>query len=198
MGQSLTEFRAKGNNVGLILQPLTDIHLHSALRGDFEAGGDFKTVAIFGAVALFMLLIACINFMNLSTASAAKRVKEIGMRKVLGSEKSKLIFQFISETLISTVFAMVLGIILFWAALPFFNQLADKNIQISELLNPIYLYVLLFLTLTIGVLAGGYPAFFMASFKPLNALKNRFNSGKSKGVRSSLVVCFSLPYLPRL
>lgn len=188
MGQSMAEFKAKGNNVGLVLQPLTNIHLHSNLRGDLEAGGDFKTVTIFGAVALFMLLIACINFMNLSTASASKRVKEIGMRKVLGSEKSQLIFQFLSEAFISTVFAMVVGILMFLAAMPFFNQLADKNIQVTELLQPTYLLAIVILTLAISLFSGAYPAFFMSSFKPLHALKNRFTSGSSKGVRNSLVV----------
>ncbi|MES2797500.1 MAG: ABC transporter permease [Bacteroidota bacterium] len=188
MGMSLEESIAKGNKFGLALQPLLNIHLQSDLRGELEQGGSLKTVTIFGAVALFMLLIACINFMNISTASASKRVKEIGMRKVLGSAKSQLIKQFLSESFISTVFAMLLGIGLFTLCLPFFNQLSNKNIEITSLFNVKYISVILIMTLAISLLAGAYPAFFMSSFNTLQALKNRFTSSGSKGVRSSLVV----------
>jgi putative ABC transport system permease protein len=188
MGMSLEESIAKGNNFGLALQPLLNIHLQSDLRGELEQGGSLKTVTIFGAVALFMLLIACINFMNISTASASKRVKEIGMRKVLGSAKSQLIKQFLSESFISTVFAMLLGIGLFTLCLPYFNQLSNKHIEISSLFTVKYISILLIMTLVISLLAGAYPAFFMSSFNTLQALKNRFTSSGSKGVRSSLVV----------
>jgi putative ABC transport system permease protein len=188
MGMSLEVSIAKGNKFELSLQPLLDIHLQSNLRGELEQGGTLKTVTIFGAVALFMLLIACINFMNLSTASASKRVKEIGMRKVLGSAKSQLIYQFLSESFISTVFAMILGISLFYLALPYFNQLSNKHIEISALFHIKYISFLMAITLSISLLAGAYPAFFMSSFNTLQALKNRFTSSGSKGVRSSLVV----------
>jgi putative ABC transport system permease protein len=188
MGLSLDEFLAKGNQVGLKIQPLADIHLQSNLRGELEQAGSLKTVTIFGAIALFMLLIACINFMNLSTASASKRVKEIGMRKVLGSQKSQLIKQFLSESFIATFFAMLVGISLFWLVLPFFNQLANKQYNISVIANGTYLLILAALTLFISLLAGFYPAFFMSSFNILAALKNRFTSSSSQGIRSGLVV----------
>ncbi|MCF8325907.1 MAG: ABC transporter permease [Leadbetterella sp.] len=188
MGMSLEESIAKGNKFGLALQPLLDIHLQSDLRGELEQGGSLKTVTIFGAVALFMLLIACINFMNLSTASASKRVKEIGMRKVLGSAKSQLVNQFLSESFISTVFAMLLGVGIFSLCLPFFNQLANKHIEISSFFNVKYISILAILTLIISLLAGTYPAFFMSSFNTLQALKNRFTNSGSKSVRSGLVV----------
>ena len=188
LGMNMEESAAKGNRFGLVLQPLLDIHLQSNLRGELEQGGTLKTVTIFGAVALFMLLIACINFMNLSTASASKRVKEIGMRKVLGSAKSQLIYQFLSESFISTVFAMFLGIGIFYLALPYFNQLSNKHIEISALFHIKYISILVAITLAISLLAGAYPAFFMSSFNTLQALKNRFTSSGSKGVRSSLVV----------
>ncbi|OYU94356.1 MAG: cell division protein FtsX [Bacteroidetes bacterium B1(2017)] len=188
MGMSLEESISKGNRFGLALQPLLNIHLQSDLRGELEQGGSLKTVTIFGAVALFMLLIACINFMNLSTASASKRVKEIGMRKVLGSAKSQLVNQFLSESFISTVFAMLLGVGIFSLCLPFFNQLANKHIEISSLFNLKYISILGIVTLIIGILSGAYPAFFMSSFNTLKALKNRFTNSGSKGVRSSLVV----------
>jgi putative ABC transport system permease protein len=188
LGLSIDEFLAKGNKVGLELQPLLDIHLQSNLRGELEPGGSKKTVAIFGAVALFMLIIACINFMNLSTASASKRVKEIGMRKVLGSTKSQLIKQFLSESFISTVIAMLIGITLFYITLPYFNQLANKQIEIASIFHIKYVLFLIITTLVISLLAGTYPAFFMSSFHTLLALKNRFTSSSSKYVRSILVV----------
>jgi putative ABC transport system permease protein len=188
MGLTMEEFLAKGNRVGFTPQPLVDIHLQSNLRGELEQGGSLKTVSIFGAIALFMLLIACINFMNLSTASASKRVKEIGMRKVLGSQKSQLVKQFLSESFIATLFAMLMGIGLFYVALPFFNQLAGKHIETFALFDAKYILFIAALTLFISLLAGFYPAFFMSSFNILSALKNRFTSSNSKGVRSGLVV----------
>ncbi|TAG19380.1 MAG: ABC transporter permease [Cytophagia bacterium] len=188
MGLSLNEFKAKGNNVGLFLQPLYDIHLHSNLRGELEAGGNFKTVLIFSTIAIFMLLIACINFINLSTASASNRLKEIGMRKVLGSAKQQLVFQFLTESFLSTIFSLIIGVLLFYVSLPLFNQLSGKSFQIQQLLSVENLLLLPCLIVVIGLLAGGYPAFFMSSFNPLGALKNRFTTGKSKGVRSTLVV----------
>ncbi|TAF31726.1 MAG: ABC transporter permease [Cytophagales bacterium] len=188
MGLSLNEFKAKGNNVGLFLQPLYDIHLHSNLRGELEAGGNFKTVLIFSTIAIFMLLIACFNFINLSTASASKRLKEIGMRKVLGSAKQQLVFQFLSESILSTIFSLIIGVLLFYVCLPLFNQLSGKSFQIYQLLSFENLLLLPCLIVVISLLAGGYPAFFMSSFNPLGALKNRFTTGKSKGVRSTLVV----------
>jgi putative ABC transport system permease protein len=188
LGQSMAEFLAKGNKVELKLQPILDIHLQSKMRGEFEQGGSMKTVGIFASVALFMLLIACINFMNLSTAAASKRIKEIGMRKVLGSFKSQLVYQFLSESFISTVFAMALGIGLFCLALPFFNQVANKHIAVNDIFTGSYLIVIVIMTLIISLLAGAYPAFFMSSFNTLQALKNRFTNSSSKGLRSGLVV----------
>ena len=128
MGVPFEEFTKK-NQLGFKLLPLTDIHLHSdnASYSQLEQGGDIKYVYIFSAVALFMLLIACINFMNLSTATAAKRAKEVGIRKVLGSNKNQLRYQFLSESFIATLIAMVFAIILVFVSLPFYNQLSGKN-----------------------------------------------------------------------
>jgi putative ABC transport system permease protein len=188
MGMTFKEFLDKGNKVGFRLLPLTDIHLYSDYKFELEQPGDIKTVYIFSAIALFMLFIACINFMNLSTASASKRVKEIGMRKVLGSEKSQLIFQFLTEAFISTLVSMVLAALIFFFAIPFFNQISGKIYSIQDLLNPQILGVILLLTFIISMIAGAYPAFFMSGFKPLQALKNRFSTGNTKGIRSGLVV----------
>ena len=190
MGISFDKFLASGNQVGLYLQALTDIHLHSDFTGpgDFKAGGDIQLVYMFMAIAVFMLLIACINFVNLSTASASKRVKEIGIRKVLGSKKGQLIRQFLTESFMYATLSMALGILLFGMALPYFNQLSGKSLQVDHLLSPQIIGALIFLTVLIGVLAGGYPAFFISSFKPIQAFKNRLVSPGGKGIRSGLVV----------
>ena len=190
IGMSFTEF-TKDNEIGLFLQPLTDIHLKSDFisSSELEQGGDIKYVYIFSAVALFMLLIACINFMNLSTASAAKRAKEVGIRKVLGSNKNQLIYQFLSESFIATLLAMVSALLLFSFALPLFNTLSGKDLQIDYLLQPQVIVSILLLVLAISFFAGGYPAFFLSSFRPIAALKNKFSGlGKSKNIRSGLVV----------
>ena len=189
LGQSFEEFESTGNYVNLFTEPLNKVHF-SESKGDAVGGGgkgDLSTVYMFGAIAIFMLLIACINFMNLSTASASKRVKEIGMRKVLGSEKRQLILQFLSEALIASLIAVSLGVVFFILILPVFNQLADKSFTFIEIVNFRFGASLLGLTLLVGLLAGLYPAFFMSSFKPLESLKNRFTSSGSKGIRGGLV-----------
>ncbi len=190
LGVTYNEFNLE-NELGLYLQPLTDIHLNPEFSkaSTMEEGGDVKYVYIFSAVALFMLLIACINFMNLSTAAAAKRAKEVGIRKVLGSNRNQLIKQFLMESAIATLIAMLIASILLAITLPFFNGLSGKELQAEELLKPSVLAILFLGTLFVSLLAGGYPAFFLSSFKPISALKSKFlGFGKSKGVRSGLVV----------
>lgn len=190
IGMTYDEF-SKNNEIGLFLQPLTDIHLKSDFIGstEIEQGSDIKYIYIFCAVALFMLLIACINFMNLSTAAASKRAREVGIRKVLGSNKKQLVFQFLSESFIATSLAMLLALILFVLALPFFNTLSGKDLQADYLIQPSVIGALFLLILVISMLAGGYPAFFLSSFKPIAALKSKFSGlGKSNSIRSGLVV----------
>lgn len=190
MGMTYAEF-TKENKLGMSLQPLTDIHLKSdfSVASTLEEGGDIKSVYIFGAIALFMLLIACINFMNLSTAGATKRAKEVGIRKVLGSDRYQLIKQFLAESFITTLLSMIVGVVLLIIVLPVFNQLSGKELQIAYLWNPSVFLSLLILGLFVSVLAGAYPAFYISSFKPVQALKGKFyRSGKSVGIRSGLVV----------
>jgi putative ABC transport system permease protein len=188
MGVSLSEFQQKGNNVGLFLQPLLDIHLKSdfSTASTLEPSGDIRYVYIFGAIALFMLLIACINFMNLSTAGASKRAKEVGIRKVLGSVKSELMSQFLFESLILTFIALALALILVNIALPIFNDLSGKTLAFN--FTPLTLIALLLFGLLVSVLAGSYPAFFLSSFKPISVLKSKFTSSKGISLRSALVV----------
>lgn len=190
IGVPFEEF-TKENQLGFRILPLTDIHLYAdnSSYSQLEQGGDIKYVYIFSAVALFMLLIVCINFMNLSTATAAKRSKEVGIRKVLGSNKNQLRNQFLSESFLATLMAMILAIILLFMSLPFYNELSGKELQINFLWQPSVLLSLVLLTVLISFLAGGYPAFFLSSFRPVSALKNKFLGGNNnKSVRSGFVV----------
>lgn len=189
MGVTMDEFRKSGNNLGLYLQPLTDIHLHSDFGYDLGNNGDIKYVYIFGAVAIIMLVIACINFMNLSTAGASKRAREVGVRKVMGSERKELIYQFLLESILLTSIAMILAVIFGYLALPLFNTLSGKNLTLQFTAIPSLLPGLILFGLAVGILAGSYPAFFLSSFKPILVLKGRLVSDrKSISLRSGLVV----------
>jgi putative ABC transport system permease protein len=189
MGLTIAEFRKSGNDLGLFLQPLTDIHLHSDAAYDLGNNGNIRYVYIFGAVAIFMLLIACINFMNLSTASASKRAREVGVRKVMGSRKSELVWQFLTESIVMTMLALVLALIFGFAALPLFHSLSGKDLSMQLDTIPFLLPGILLFGLLIGLLAGSYPAFFLSSFKPTVVLKGKLISNrKSISLRSGLVV----------
>lgn len=190
LGMGFDEFFEKGNHVYLKLQPITAIHLNPlyAGKGDFEAGGDRQTVLIYCAIAVFMLLIACINFMNLSTAGASQRAKEIGVRKVMGSDKRHLVFQFLSESLVAVCIAMVLGGLMARIAIPFFNDFADKSLSMGVLFQPGILLALGGLLLLVTLMAGGYPAFFLSGFKPIESLKKKISKSGRGAFRSTLVV----------
>jgi putative ABC transport system permease protein len=190
LGLSYEEFFERGNYVFLKLQAITDIHLNPLYtgKGDFEPGGDRQTVLIYCAIAVFMLLIACINFMNLSTAGASQRVKEIGVRKVMGSDKRHLIFQFLAESLVAVCIAMILGGVMAKVALPFFNNFAEKSLVMRSLLEPAVVLALGAMLLLVTILAGGYPAFFLSSFKPIESLKKKIATSGRVGFRSTLVV----------
>jgi len=186
---SLPDFRKKGNNLSFHLQRLTDIHFNADFANDLSPAGDVRYVYIFGAIALFMLLIACINFMNLSTAGASKRSREVGIRKVLGSLKRDLVRQFILESVVITAFAFLLAIVFVYLALPVFNNLAGQNLAFQFADHPMLLPGLFLFLLATGILAGSYPAFYLSSFKAATVLKGKFISGKrSVGLRSGLVV----------
>ncbi|MGV3504612.1 MAG: ABC transporter permease [Adhaeribacter sp.] len=189
MGMTLRQFRQQGNDIGLFLEPLTSIHLHSDSTNDLSPAGDIRAVYIFSAIALFMLLLAAINFMNLSTAGASRRAREVGVRKVLGSVRSQLVRQFLLESVLLTSLALVLALVLVQLALPFFNALAGKALVFDLAAHPSWLPALLLAGLVVGLLAGSYPAFFLSSFKPVEVLKGHFTAGKSSiGLRSGLVV----------
>lgn len=160
------------SDIGLELQALNDIHLHSKLDYEIQANSDIKTIYIFGAIALFVLFIAAINFINLSTARATKRAKEVGVRKTMGSRKSQLVIQFIFESIFMTLLAVGLSFALLLLIMPAFNVLVEKSIGFSELFHPQFLIGALLLALVVGSLSGFYPAFVLSSFNPVAVLKN--------------------------
>lgn len=159
-------------DIELQLQPIEDIHLTSKLDYEIAANSDIKNVYIFGLVAVFVLIIAAINFINLSTARANKRAKEVGVRKSLGSAKSQLINQFIFESILLTFVSLILGVLLVIFVLPAFNELTEKSVSVFILLSPEFLIGLIGAGLTIGLLSGFYPAFVLSSFKTVSVLKN--------------------------
>ncbi len=186
---SWEQFLESGSYVDYELQPLESIHLHSDLSYEIEPNGSFQYIILFGAAGLFVLIIACINFMNISTARSSTRAKEVGMRKVLGSRKSFLINQFMIESLLNAIVAALIATIAVYLLLPFFNQLTGKSLS-----NPYFGDLFLFPwaiggTIIVGILAGIYPAFFLSSFKPLRVLKGELRLGvKSGWMRNTLVV----------
>ncbi|GAB3809193.1 ABC transporter permease [Spirosoma humi] len=188
LGISLADFHRKGDRFGYQFQPITDIHLRSHLENEIEPNGDIHYIYIFSAIALFILLVACINFMNLSTAGSAGRAKEVGIRKVLGSVKQQLVGQFLSESVLVTFIALFVALAIVVVALPSFNQLAGKQFSVSSLTTGWMMPGILFASLLIGLLAGSYPAFFLSAFKPIRVLKGATRSGfKSGWLRNTLV-----------
>ena len=187
MGISLKQFITKGNHLGFALQPLTSIHLYSHSNYELSPAGNAMYVYIFGAIAIFMLLIACINFINLSTASASQRAKEVGVRKVIGSGKTQLIKQFLIESALLVFIALLIAFLLVQFALPFFNQVSGQDLHFDFNLKIISAFI--GLGLLVSVIAGLYPAFYLSSFKPIDVLKGKFiPNNKSFGLRSGLVV----------
>lgn len=189
MQRSLEDLKKSGDFLRYQLMPMTDIHLHSNRTAELSPNSSVQYVYMFSGIAFFVLLIACINFMNLATARSAGRAREVGIRKVMGSLKSSLIGQFLTESLLMTLLAFGLAMLGAWLLLPWFNQLADKQISFSSFMNFSFLPVLLLFVIITGLLAGSYPAFFLSSFQPIKVLKGTTGgSAKSGWLRSSLVV----------
>ncbi|WP_339792395.1 MAG: ABC transporter permease [Imperialibacter sp.] len=189
MGASMEDFAEAGNNIGYYMTPVTDIHLHSQVDVQLGPPGDIKYVYIFSAVAAFILIIACVNFMNLATARSANRAKEVGVRKVMGAYRHNLITQFLLESLIITAISFVVAIGLLAVALPYFNELTGKVFSLSILTTPTLAVSLVAILIVVGLLAGSYPAFFLSAFQPASVLKGKLNIGmKSGSLRSVLVV----------
>ena len=172
----------------IFLQPLTSIHLHSQMVGEIGTNGSATYVYVFTGIALFILLIACFNFTNLSTARSVSRAKEVGLRKVVGAERRQLIGQFLGETTLLAVIALILAVIIAAIALPVFNQLSQRELSILDGNNYGLLFLLVALVLFVGLLAGIYPATVLSSFKPVEVLKGKFQkSFKGIAFRKVLV-----------
>lgn len=171
------------------LQPVSDIHLHSAYIAEHSANGNILHVYIFSTIAVFILLIACINFMNLSTARAGKRAKEVGLRKVMGADKRKLIMQFLGESFAVSLLAVILALLIARLALPAFNQLADTSMTIDAENIVFYLLSGVGIALITAVLGGFYPAFYLSSFQPAEILRGKLGNQQSAiFLRKGLIV----------
>jgi len=171
------------------LQPITNIHLHSNLMAELSPNSDISYVYSFSAIAAFILLIACINFMNLTTARSSKRAREVGIRKVHGGFKSQLVAQFIGESVILSFLALIISVILVELTIPVFNGIIGQNISEDLLINPFMILSYLLLAILVGFIAGSYPAFYLSSFQPVNVLKrNLSKSSKNSTLRNILVI----------
>lgn len=186
---SMEEFRTQGNVFYYDVTPITDIHLRSNLMGELSPNGSLQYVYIFSAISLFILLIACVNFMNLSTARSATRAKDVGVHKILGSSRRSVARQFLAESLLLSLGGVIVAMAIVVLAIPLFNELSGKAFSVNDLLNVKSLLLIGLLTLFVGLLAGYYPAAYLSSFSPLQVLKSRavITSGKSL-FRSGLVV----------
>ena len=181
------ELKDQQMGVTFSLEPLRSIYLYST-RDDSKAGKIYN-VYIFSIIAIFILLIACINFINLTTARSAERAKEVGIRKVVGAEKFQLAKQFLGESILISLLAFVITVLLSALLLPLFNNLAGKQVSTPFFYHPLYIVSLFLLAIAIGFIAGLYPALILSSFKPLTVLKGRFSTG-TKGIflRKALVI----------
>jgi putative ABC transport system permease protein len=183
------KFEQGGNYVKFSLTPLKDIHLHSNMIAELGMNGNIEYVYIFSAIAIFILLIACVNFMNLSTARSSNRAREVGVRKVLGSPRKYLIFQFLTESVLVTLAGAIIALFAAWAMLPLFNEMSGKQLVVTPQILGWLLPVMFLFIVIIGGLAGSYPAFFLSGFQPIQVLKGKLSSGFKGGMlRSSLVV----------
>lgn len=189
LGISFEEFLEKGGAYGFFLQPLTEIHFEPDADLHLEPGGNMSTVYLLIGIVVFIVVIACINFMNLSTARYSGRAKEVGVRKSLGSTAGRLRAQFLTESVLYTLISLLLAQVLLLIILPQFNMLAGKFLNIRALYNFYYIIAIICLVVITGFIAGSYPAFYLTSFKPVEVLRGRIKAGiKSKGIRQVLVI----------
>lgn len=190
IGATLEEWRASGTGeYAYNMQPMTDLHLYSLVDGNIDSSGDIAYVYLLSAVSIFIILIACINFMNLSTARSTSRAKEVGIRKTVGAARKGLVSQFLLESVIISAISSILAVAVIFIALPFFNQMTGKSIGFDFMLSPFFVVVIIMILLIVGLLAGAYPAFYLTSFKPTEVLKGKIRQGAKGGwVRSMLVV----------
>ena len=189
-GVSMDQFLSAGNKYGYAMYPLTSIHLYSHLDYEIEPNSSISYVYIFSAIAIAILLIACINFINLSTARSEKRAKEVGVRKTLGSLRSHLIGQFMAESILMSGIAVTIAIGIAELLLPMFNDIANKSMSLNFIKNPISIAALFCLTIIVGIIAGSYPALYLSSFRPIDVLKSDTKKRGSKSFTRNILVIF--------
>ena len=189
LGLNIEQFNASGQEFRYNIQKLTDIHLHSALNGEISRNGSISLVLLFSAIALIILLLACINFMNLSTAKAATRAREVGIRKVMGSYRNELVLQFLFEALMYLLLALGLALLMVELAMPYFNQVAGKQLSVLMLFRGFFPPVMLAMVVLCTLAAGFYPSVYLSAFEPAQVLKGQLlpQNGKA-GLRRVLVV----------
>ncbi|MEQ9468302.1 MAG: FtsX-like permease family protein [Ekhidna sp.] len=188
-GISYDEYIAAGNGYNYSFQPIRDIYLTSHLSGEMKPNGNITYVYIFSIAAAFILIIACINFMNLSTARSVERAKEVGIRKVMGSHRKQLVAQFLSESTLVAMLSAMLAIVIAWLFQPVFAQLSGRDLSVLGFFTPVNILILIGVVIAIGVLAGLYPAFFISSYSPIGILRGSMKtSGKGVMLRNVLVV----------
>ncbi len=190
VGISMAEAQKSVNTFVFFLEPLTRIHLYSNTKYELEANGDIQYVYIFSALAIFILLLACVNFTNLSTAASAKRAREVGIRKVIGSEKKQLMIQFLVESVLLTYIAIIFTYALVYALIPYFNQLAGTHLSFGSFFSIPFILSVLSLGLIVGIFSGIYPAFFLSSFNIISVLKGSSSTSTNhkSPLRSGLVI----------
>jgi len=189
-GISLNDFIAQGNKYRFYLQSIKDIHLDTSVQQEFKASVDPKYLKIFGSIAVLIVLIAAINFMNLSTAQASRRAKEVGIKKVAGSTRGMLVAQFLSESFILAFVALIVAILFIKLSLPFFNNLLGANLTLGLFSAWYTIPILIIFSLIVGFLAGSYPALFLSSFNPYEVLKGSVKNSMQNGRLRRVLVVF--------
>ena len=177
----------KNNKPEIFIHPMSKWRLYNDFENGVNTGGFIKYVKMFGILGLVVLLIACINFMNLSTARSEKRAKEVGVRKAVGSNRKQLIRQFLSESLFISMLAFLLALAIVSMALPYFNRLTEKDMSL-QFTSPLFWIIMIGFTLLTGLLAGSYPAFYLSSFNPINTLKGNLKAGRSDVLPRKILV----------
>ncbi len=184
------KYNQAGANLVMMFEPLENVHLFSRAMAALDTTGNMTNIYIFSAIALFVLLIACINFMNLSTARSSKRAREVGVRKVIGATEGKLRRQFLAESTLLSLFAMILALILVELVQPVFNELIGRELSLYDPSNSMLLAGIFVLIILVGFVSGSYPAFYLSSFKPVRVLKGGFVSSKGKTMFRDILVVF--------
>jgi putative ABC transport system permease protein len=182
-------YESHGVSINASLQPIGKIHLRSGLVGEIGPTGSMANIYIYSAIAIFVLFIACINFMNLTTAMATKRAKEVGMRKVFGAARPNLVRQFLGESIVMSLIGLVIALVLIEILLPVFGNMVSRELELYQWSNLDLLLGIPVLVLLVGILAGSYPAFYLSAFRPVPVIKGLFKGQKGfSGVRNSLVL----------